>query len=40
MRNHYTPSGDGQRFFFTLNSNNSGPVPMTVLVNWDAEGSR
>jgi len=40
MRNHYTPALDGQRFLFTLNSNNSGPVPMTVLVNWDAEGSR
>ncbi len=40
MRNHYAPSPDRQRFLFTLNSSNSGPVPMTVLVNWDAERSR
>ena len=40
MRNHYTPSLDGQRFLFTLNASNAGPVPMTVLVNWDAENQR
>jgi serine/threonine protein kinase/Tol biopolymer transport system component len=40
MRNHYTPAPDGQRFLFTLNASNAGPVPMTVMVNWDAENPR
>jgi Tol biopolymer transport system component len=40
MRNHYVPALDGQHFLFTLNSSNSGPVPMTVLVDWDAENPR
>jgi eukaryotic-like serine/threonine-protein kinase len=36
-RTHYVPSRDGQRFLINTQSLDASPIPITVVLNWQAE---
>jgi hypothetical protein len=35
-RTHFVPSRDGQRFLVNIQSGDSAPTPITVVMNWTA----
>ena len=36
LRTHYVPSRDGQRFLINTQAADPAPVPITVVLNWQA----
>ena len=36
FRTHYVPSRDGRRFLINTQSGNPTPIPITVVLNWNA----